>query len=208
MEIEGWVKGKPMKTLILGFVLAFSFNGFAAGQDCGDCAARLATTPTVSMTHTNTNEMRHFSGQVESRLASPSIDHDLNADICDAFRLDYDFEYALELMKEEGLKFEEIYNSINCGVLNWSPLHIANEKTIGMKHVRQKIWIYFDKVKQSNPSFKYESILNTVHGNPQGTLLDYIDRSLALTSNQPTIIELKKFRLEVIERGGKRISEL
>lgn len=208
MEIDGWVKGHQMKTLILGFVLTFSFNGFAAGQDCGDCASRLAITPTVSMTHTNTNEMRHFSNQVESRLATPAIDHDLNADICDAFKLDNDFNYAIELIQEEGLKFEEIYNSINCKAPIWSPLHIVNQYASGMIQTRQKIWNYLDKVKASNPNFKYEDILNRVHGEPQGTLLDYVDRRLTLTSDPASVKELKKFRLEIMERGGKRISEL
>jgi len=198
-----------MKTLLLGFILTFSVNGFAASEDCGDCAARIAVTPTVSMTHTNTNEMRHFSGQVESRLASPPIDHDLNADICDAFRLDNDFDYAIELVEEEGLKFEDIFNSINCGALFWSPFHIVNQYASGMIQTRQKMWNYFDKVKASNPNFKYENILNRLQGsNDKGTLLDYIDRRLNLTSDQSSINQLKKFRLEVIERGGKRISEL
>ena len=198
-----------MKTLFLGFLLTLSVNGFAAEEDCGDCAARMATTPTVSMTHTNTNEMRHFSGQVESRLASPPIDHELNAEICYAFKQDNDFEYAIELIEEENLKFEEIYNSIDCGTLFWSPLHIVNQYASGMIQTRQKIWNYFDKVKLTNPSFKYENVLNKVYGsNDKGTLLDYIDRRLSLTSDQVSIKELKKFRLEVLERGGKRISEL
>lgn len=197
-----------MKTLIMGILLTFSVNGFAAGEDCGDCAARMATTPTVSMTHTNTNEMRHFSGQVEFRLASPPIDHDLNVEICYAFTEDNDFDYAIELIEEEGLKFEEIYNSIYCQAPIWSPLHIVVQYTSGMIQTRQKIWNYFDKVKASNPNFKYGSILNRVHGEPKGTLLDYVDRRLTLTSDPVSIKELKKFRLEIMERGGKRISEL
>jgi hypothetical protein len=160
------------------------------------------------MTYTNTNEMRHFSGQVESRLSSPPIDHDLNADICDAFKQYNDFPYVLELMDEEGLKFEEIYNSINCGTLSWSPFHIVIRFASGMVQTRQKMWNYFDKIKSTNPNFNYENILNKVYGDNKGTLLDYVDRTLSLTSDQNSIKELKKFRLEILERGGKRISEL
>ncbi|MCO4756363.1 MAG: hypothetical protein KC478_17920 [Bacteriovoracaceae bacterium] len=195
-----------MKKLLLAILFMILSSNTWAEADCGDCESRLATTPTVSMRNTNTASLSHLSRQVESNLSSPEIDHDLNADVCD-YMIDGDFEYVLELLNDAGHKLEDVFNSINCGTLNWTLFHVINQNAL--VHSRQKLWNYLDIVKSNDPSFKYESILNTIHGTTaKGTLIDYIDRRLALTSSEFVKRELKKFRLEVIERGGKRISEL
>ncbi|TNF04063.1 MAG: hypothetical protein EP326_01920 [Deltaproteobacteria bacterium] len=194
-----------MKMLLLKLLMMFTATGFAGTQDCVECASRFATTPTVSMTHTNTNEMRHLASRVETSLAAPELDHDLNADICD-FMIDGDFDGVLLVLSEAGLKFEDVYTSVHCGPPYWTPLHIINRFVF--VHTRVKFWAYFDKIKSTNPSFSYEKMLNTPFGTPATTLLDDIDYQLTLLNKPEDIKQIKKFRLEVIERGGKRISEL
>ena len=175
------------KIVLLKILYIVSFITITADENCVNCETQL--------------------------LMNGEVDADLNEEVCEYMEA-LDFEGILEIMAEEGLKFENVYVQFRCGKSIPQLMDYVTNNPYKHGNTVSHMLVYFDKVKENNPSFKYGSIINVTHtyvgvdGRKYVTTL--LDRINVTLSELPQHMRerLERVKKSLISRGALTAEQL